>query len=331
MLVLLPLLFLVAQDDAPGSVGKMAWPPKAPTAQRYVVKTTKTRKLSAATAAQRREAAKTAGVKLPAKDPQQQVAVELLLECTPGAGELKVRSTPRIGEAKLRWKWIEAAPGGAPAVFTNARLAELWGDGAASAPPLEFARASFEAPFERTLRWRPHGLQHDDAGARCAESLLPVLWSRALPTWGEAVLAVLHMDGEHVIPGKALIREHTEIHALGSRTSRAEALIETATSDRLKLSYKLRVDQMVNRTRDLSAVLKRHYLWRFEIEGTLEHSLADGALLAVDEKIVARLVDPSPEKLLEIYDEEFEGTIQLRRYVEEPVDPKGKAKPKPKR
>lgn len=332
--LLLPLLcFGAPQDDAPGSVGRMAWPPKNPTPQRYVVETTKVRKLSAPTAAQRRDAAKAAGVKLPAKDPEQRVAVEIALELTPDAGQLRARSTLRLGEAKLRWKWVEPAPGAAPAPFTNARVAELWGDAAAAGKELLLPRASFEQPFERSLRWRANGLQHDDAGARCAESLLPVLWSRALPCWAEAVLAVLHVDGEHVIPGKQLIREHTEIHPLGSRTSRAEALFEQASAERFTLSYELRVDQLVNRTRDLAEVLPRHYLWRFEVEGKLEHSLADGALLSADEKIVGRLVDPSPEKLLAIHDEEFEGTIRLRRAAAEPVDPKaaGKAKPKPKR
>jgi hypothetical protein len=332
--LLLPLLGLCApQDDAPGSVGRMAWPPKQPVPQRYLVQTTKTRKLSATTAAQRRDAAKTAGVKLPAKDPEQRVAVEIALELTPDAGQLRARSTLRLGEAKLRWKWMAPAAGELPAPFTNARVAELWGDAAAAGGALPLARASFEQPFERSLTWRTNGVQHDDAGKRCAESLLPVLWSRALPSWAEAVLAVLHVDGEHVIPGKQMIREHTEIHPLGSRTSRAEALFEQASAERFTLSYELRVDQLVNRTRDLAQVLPRHYLWRFEVEGRLEHSLADGALVSAEERIVGRLVDPSPEKLLAIHDEEFEGTIRLRRAEAAPEDPKaaGKAKPKRKR
>lgn len=328
MLALLALLVCAPQDDAPGSVGKMAWPPKSPTAQTYVVRSSKERKLSAETATKRKAAAKAAGIKLPAKEPQQDITLELRVAWEPTQGGVHVKSVATIGAFHMPWRWIPESEGKPAAPIGNTRHSELWGEAAAAAPQLQLPRSSFETPFTRDLRWRTHGLQHDDPGARFTESLLPVLWSRALPAWAEEVFAVLHIDGEHIIPGKAMIREHTQIHPLGSRNSRVEAMIEEATADRFRLSYRLRIDQMVNRTRDLAEVRKRHYLWRFEIEGELEYSLADGAFLAIEEQIVGRIVDAHDEQLQAIGDEEFKGHIVLKRAGEEPPPDPKKQKPK---
>jgi hypothetical protein len=320
------LVLSFAQAPEPQTDPRFVWPPVRGEVQRYQARLQKTRALPDELAAAERQARKAAGLQVPSRPVQQSVALAMDIELQPG-DEVTVRYTIRLGAtAGLR---LELQPDARregeepPPPLGNGFVDAVWGLAEdRKEVRLEVSRAAVERTLEQRFRRERDGLaQRSDFGPLYGDHLLPVLWDHPLPAWIGHMAAALELGGEPAVEGKSLIRDATGSFPLGHRETRVELAFTKVSGDACTIRYRMRVRQVVGKTRDL----KRNaapFDWIFEIRGEADYSAGAQAFERVRETVTARPEKLGEERLARLRDEGFEGSIEIDRVRE----PKGRGR-----
>ncbi len=290
------------------------WPPFHSDPLNYLVKTRKVVKLSKETLRALKKLYREKKLKRPPGKLKQYVENQVFVSLRGGKNEIIAEYETRTLKHSLRMKIDKSKKTKEPSSpLGSERAGEVWGYSREGRKlkakvPLDSLSRKFRVVFTRNGPYAAPRLLNGFYG----DHLLPVMWNYPLPCWVEAVVPAMELDKEAPIPGKSLIRDASLPMPLGDRHMRIEVRYNESSGGVFAFTYKLELKQMISWTRDREKILKKGYLWLFEIQGKASYSTSKQAFTEVKEKIRARLKDPPEWKLMEIHDEEFEGSIEAR-------------------
>lgn len=327
-----PLFIVVStllQIQGDGVAGRIYWPPERAGSVFYEASFKKQRIVSKVTEAAFKKACKAAKLRRSGREPKQFVEVGMQIELLFGS-RLKGKYKTTLGKNKLLTKFhrpkvkAKAVP-----PLDNSTIEAVWGR-----PSEKNRRKSVRRSASSIERSFSLEFQRKRAGGLAStlkefgDHLLPVIWDHPLPCWASLMVDVMELNREGVVKGKSLIRDRTDHHALGSRSVRVELWFDEVDGKRVTLKYSMIIKLIVSKTRDCKAALKKGWVWRLEVKGRAAYSLADQAFIEIREAVTGRLHEPSKsgDKIFDLRDEEFKGSILIKR-----VPPPGEKKKKKKR